>query len=54
MGPIEPSSDTRQSAHVLMEMYLALRAGGFTEAQAMFLVGQVITANIIANKGEEP
>ena len=38
----EPPADIRALARSLREMYLALRAEGFTETQALVIVGQVI------------
>ena len=37
-APLEPASDTRQGAHALREMYVALTEAGFTEDQAMTLL----------------
>lgn len=41
----EPSSDLRQAASQLFELFVALIDQGFTEQQALIVVGQVISAN---------
>jgi hypothetical protein len=43
--PIEPSADQRQAALGLRGMYLALVQSGFTEAEAMHLIAQMLLAN---------
>lgn len=45
-GPIEPSADLRQLANVLRQTYLALMQEGFTEAEALAIIGQIISANM--------
>jgi hypothetical protein len=45
MIPVEPSSDLRQLANVLMQTFVALQAEGFTEQQALVIIGQCIAAN---------
>lgn len=42
-GPIEPSASNRQMAHSLREIYIALTAEGFNEAQALAMCGTVIS-----------
>lgn len=37
-GPIEPSSDIRQWARCIRELYVGLIAEGFTEKQALRIV----------------
>lgn len=44
-GPIEPSADLRQAANAIRQMYIALTLEGFTEHQALVIVGQVIALN---------
>lgn len=43
---IEPSGDMRQMAAGLMQMYQALIQAGFTEVQAMQIIGTAIAASI--------
>ena len=42
---MEPSADLRQAANGVRQMFIALTMEGFTEAQALVIVGQVIAAN---------
>jgi hypothetical protein len=44
MPPIEPSADTRVFAKQLRQLYLALLDEGFSEAQTMSMLGQMMTA----------
>jgi hypothetical protein len=39
---VEPSADFREVAHRLQELFTALRQSGFTERQALDLVGQAL------------
>lgn len=48
-APIEPSAALREVAHNLREMFLALVAEGFTEAQALTIVGQAMQAAAVAS-----
>lgn len=41
-GPEEPSSDARQFAARLRDLFVALTAEGFTERQALIMIGQVL------------
>ena len=41
----EPSADLRQLASLWWQLFVALQNEGFTEAQALTIVGQVISAN---------
>jgi hypothetical protein len=41
-GPTEPSADIRQAASALWQMYVALAMEGFTEAQALQVIGHVL------------
>lgn len=43
--PMEPSADLRQMANMLRQMYIALTAEGFSEQQALIVIGQIIAAN---------
>ena len=44
-APTEPTSDLRQLASVLWQTYVALRAEGFSEPQALTIVGQLLQAH---------
>lgn len=44
-NPIEPSADLRQFASTMRQMFLALTADGFTEQQALVIIGQFLAAN---------
>lgn len=41
----EPSADMRVLAKMLRDLFLALRAEGFSNREALAVVGQVIAAN---------
>ncbi len=41
----EPSADLRQFASVMWQMYTALTLEGFTEAQALVVIGRVLASN---------
>jgi hypothetical protein len=45
MGPVEPSADLRTFARMSYEMFVALAAEGFTEQQALTIIGQVIAGS---------
>ena len=44
-GPIEPSADAREFAKACFQIFTALCLEGFTEQQALIVVGQMIAAN---------
>ncbi len=44
-SPIEPSADLRQMASATHQIYIALTNEGFTEQQALIIVGQIISAS---------
>jgi hypothetical protein len=48
-GPIEPSADLRALAQGLRQMYLALVEEGFTQTEALVVIGQIIAANTQSN-----
>jgi hypothetical protein len=52
MPMVEPSADTRAGAHSIAEMYVALRREGFTEQQALIIVGQVVAASVMRGTSE--
>lgn len=41
----EPSAELRQLAGTLYGMYVALVDQGFTEQQALIIIGQILAAN---------
>lgn len=43
---MEPNADMRSIANTMRQMYVALLDEGFTEQQALVLLGQTITASI--------
>ncbi|MFB9926024.1 hypothetical protein ACFORO_12405 [Amycolatopsis halotolerans] len=40
---VEPRSDLRQAAAGLMEMFVALKDAGFTEHQALIIIGHMMS-----------
>lgn len=40
----EPSADSRQFARAMRDLFVALQAEGFSERQAILLLGQAIAA----------
>ena len=44
-GPVEPSAAFRVAAKELRGIYLSLVAEGFSEQQALVIVGQILAAN---------
>lgn len=51
-GPIEPSAEARTNAHLVREIFLSLVYEGFTEQQAIAIVGQILAAAVIAGATE--
>lgn len=49
-APTEPSSDLRQVASGLWQMYVALTNEGFDDRQALAVIGQMLAAG--ANGGQ--
>jgi hypothetical protein len=45
VSPREPAADLRQLASVLFQTFVALTNEGFTEQQALIIVGQILAAN---------
>lgn len=43
-GGVEPSADIRKAAHQLREMYIALLLEGFTEPQALRIIGYAMSS----------
>ena len=44
-GPVEPSAELRQMAATFRQIFVALVAEGFTEKQALVMIGQILAAN---------
>jgi hypothetical protein len=44
-GPIEPNAELRTLANTLHQMFVALTQEGFTEQQALVIIGQILAAN---------
>jgi hypothetical protein len=44
-GPVEPAADMRQMASMLHQMFVALTSEGFTEQQALVVIGQMLNAS---------
>lgn len=47
----EPSADLRQFASCLRQMFVALRNEGFSEREALAVLGTVVAANVQGNGG---
>lgn len=45
-GPIEPAADMREAANGLRQMYIALVQEGFSDQQALVIIGQILAANL--------
>lgn len=45
-APYEPTADMRQLAKMMRDMYQALLAEGFSDRQALSVLGEVVTASI--------
>lgn len=43
-SPVEPSASLRQGAAQLRQLYIALANEGFTETQALTLIGKILLA----------
>ena len=50
--PTEPSADMRNIASTLWQMYVALTAEGFSDQQALHVIGVTIAAN--SGKSDTP
>ena len=44
-GPTEPNADMRVLATTLWQMFVALTQEGFSEQQALVVIGQMLAAN---------
>jgi hypothetical protein len=47
VSQIEPSADLRQFAYNMRQMHAALTAEGFTDSQALVIIGQVLAASVL-------
>lgn len=45
MTPKEPAADLRLFASILRQTYMALLAEGFTQQEALTIIGQLLAAN---------
>ena len=43
-GPTEPAADLRVAAAALWGMFVALRSEGFSESQALVIIGHVLAS----------
>ncbi|MCX5066664.1 hypothetical protein OOJ91_12320 [Micromonospora lupini] len=50
--PVEPSADLRQFASGVRQMFVALVNEGFTERQALAVIGTALAATINSSGGE--
>lgn len=50
MTPVEPSADLRQFASMMRQMYVALLAEGFSEAEALAIIGHTIRGSFGGDK----
>jgi hypothetical protein len=50
---VEPSAEIRQLAHFLREMHVALLEEGFSEKQALLILGQTLAAGMAANQSDD-
>lgn len=41
----EPSADLRQAASAMWQMFVALTREGFTEQQALIIIGQMLSSH---------
>lgn len=51
--PTEPSADLRAAASIWYQAFIAMTDQGFTERQAMTIIGEIIQAAFSAN-GDNP
>lgn len=45
-GPVEPSADLRTMAQFLRQTFIALTLEGFTEQQALTIIGQIVFSQL--------
>jgi hypothetical protein len=51
-APREPSADLRNLASMLYQTFIALTNEGFTEQQALVIIGQLLYANSGGGEGD--
>lgn len=44
-GPVEPAADMRKFAAGMRQIYIALIQEGFTQQEALVIIGQLLAAN---------
>lgn len=52
-GPVEPTADARAFAAICHQYFTALTLEGFTEQQALVIVGQIVAAAAATNGGAQ-
>lgn len=50
---IEPAAEVRQVANTVAQLYAGLRQEGFSEQQALYLIGQMMRPDFGHTPGEE-
>lgn len=51
-GQVEPSANARQMARACRDIYVALTQEGFSETQALRILGAVLAANAPGGEGK--
>ena len=51
-GPTEPSADIRVMAKGLRQVYIALTAEGFTQPEALQIIGLILAASVNGAQGQ--
>lgn len=49
--PVEPSADQRRFARTMYAQFVALTRSGFTESQALMIIGSMITGASASTEG---
>lgn len=44
-GPVEPAADMRKFAAGMRQIYLALTQEGFSDREALIIIGQMLSSN---------
>jgi hypothetical protein len=50
-GKYEPTANSREFARVIRDLFMGLVSEGFTEPQALSIIGTVVAAKIAADNG---
>lgn len=45
-APMEPAADLRSMANMLRQTFVALQSEGFSEQEALTIIGQILAASI--------